>query len=306
MRHLLSAEFFTAELPLHVVEARHGAVTAHRHEFFELVYVMQGRGIHRIGAATYPIQAGDVYVISPDEPHAYYPANDEELRIVNVLFLPRILDEALLNNSALAGLAKLLYIEPLFREEAQFAHRLNLQGAAAYRVDALLHEMAQEQQCKAAGYEIVLRNMFCTLLVLLSRAYEQQLDAAAHEPAWSRRHAVVEAALRFIELHHTEALSLDDVARHTAMSPSRLAHLFKEHTRRSILAYLHEYRIGRICSDLLHTNRPVSELALNMGYGDLGFFHRVFRRHTGCSPTEYRRRFGAGQRGEMDAVRAEG
>jgi AraC-like DNA-binding protein len=75
------------------------------------------------------------------------------------------------------------------------------------------------------------------------------------------------------------------------MSPSRLAHLFKQHTHRSILAYLHEFRINRICEELLHSDAPVSAIALNLGYGDLRFFYRVFRRHTGCSPTEYRRKF---------------
>ena len=291
MTHLLSADFFTDDFPLHIAEARHGTIKPHRHEFFELVYLISGRGLHRIGTRSYPIQAGDVYVISPDEPHAYYPLDGEQVRIVNVLFVPSILDEALLSSTALAGLAKLLYIEPLFREEVQFAHRLNLQGGAAYRVETLLREMAQEEQARAPGYELVLRNLFCMLLVLLSRAYEQQLTSAGVEPEFSRRHAVVEAAVSYIEAHHAEPLSLHDIARHTAMSPSRLAHVFKEHTRRSILAYLHEYRISRVCAGLLASDAPVSELALSFGYGDLGFFYRVFRRHTGCSPTEYRRRF---------------
>jgi AraC-like DNA-binding protein len=291
MKHLMGADFFTADLPLSVHEARHGAITPHQHEFFELVYVLSGSGVHCIGTTNYPIHAGDVYVISPDEPHAYHPVDGSELRIINVLFMPGILDESMLNSPALAGLTEFLYIEPLFREEAQFAHRLNLQGSAAYRIETLLWDMEQEQKAAAAGYNIVLRNMFCTLLVLMSRAYTQHLTQPDLKSEWRRRHRVVEAALHYIEAHHTEALSLDEVARHTAMSPSRLAHLFKEHTRRSILAYLHEYRIGRVCADLLRTDRPISELALEMGYGDLAFFNRLFRRYMACSPSEYRRRF---------------
>jgi AraC-like DNA-binding protein len=291
MRHLLNADFFSGDFPLHITTATHGTVTAHRHEFFELVYLIDGRGTHRIGAESYPIQTGDVYVISPDEPHAYHSADDAAMRIVNVLFLPQILDEALLDDAALSGLTRLLYIEPLFREEARFAHRLNLEGSVAYRVEAMLQEMEQEQRAQAPGYRLVLKSMFCTLLVLLSRAYEQQLSRAGAAVQFARRHAVVDAAISYIEAHHTEAVSLADVAHYTAMSPSRLAHLFKTHTRRSILSYLHEYRIGRICAELRQTDTPVTDVALNLGYGDLRFFHRVFRRYTGCSPTEYRRRF---------------
>jgi AraC-like DNA-binding protein len=291
MKHLLSADFFTSDFPLYIAETQHGTIAPHCHEFFELVYLISGRGVHRIGTASYPIRAGDVYVISPGEVHAYYPVDGAAVRIVNVLFLPGILDGALLGSTVLSGLTRLLYVEPLFREEARFAHRLNLQGAPAYRVESLLREMEQEQQVRAPGYEIVLKNMFCTLLVLLSRAYEQQIRREGSEPEFTRRHAVVEAAVRYIEEHYTEPVSLTDVAQHTAMSPSRLAHLFKQHTHRSILAYLHEFRINRICEELLNSDAPVSAIALNLGYGDLRFFYRVFRRHTGCSPTEYRRKF---------------
>ena len=291
MNHLLNDDFFSGDFPLHVVETQHGAIETHSHEFFELVYLISGRGTHRIGAASYPIHSGDVYMISPHEPHAYYPMEGEKVRIVNVLFLPSLLDESLLNDTALAGLTRLLYIEPLFRAEARFMHRLNLQGGLAYRIELMLGEMAQEQRARAPGYTIVLKNIFCSLLVLLSRAYEQQIACEGAEPEFTRRHAVVDSAVRYIEAHYTEAVSLTDVAQHTAISPSRLAHLFKAHTRRSILAYLHEHRINHICADLLSTNAPVNELAQRLGYGDLRFFYRMFRRHTGYSPTEYRRQF---------------
>jgi AraC family L-rhamnose operon regulatory protein RhaS len=280
--------------PLYVVEARHGPVAAHSHDFFELVYLRTGRGTHWIGEARYPIQTGDVYVISPGEEHAYHTLDDSEVRIVNLLFLPEILDLMPLSGAALSGLTRLLYIEPLFREEAQFAHRLNLRGALAYQVETLLDEMIREQQARASGYELVLTSMFCTLLVWLSRANEQQSAREGTELEFMRRHAVVAAAVRYIESHHAEPITLAEVAQHTAMSTSRLAHLFKQHTHRSILAYLHEYRIGRICEELLRSDAPVTELAAILGYGDLRFFHRVFRRQVGCSPTAYRRLFRQG------------
>jgi AraC family L-rhamnose operon regulatory protein RhaS len=293
--HRLGRDSLRGSFPLYVAEARHGPVAAHCHEFFELVYLRAGRGTHRIGEACYPIQTGDVYVISPGEPHAYHTLDDGEMRIVNLLFLPEILDRAPLSGAALSGLTRLLYIEPLFREEARFTHRLNLRGTPAYQVETILDEMLREQRARASGYELVLSSMFCTLLVWLSRAYEQQIAREGTELEFMRRHAVVAAAVRYIERHHAEPISLADVAQHTAMSASRLAHLFKEHTHRSILAYLHEYRIGRICEELLRTDTPVTELAAGLGYGDLRFFYRVFRRQVGYSPSTYRRMFRQGE-----------
>jgi len=289
--HRLSREHVGAGLPLYVTEARHGPTAVHCHDFFELVYLRSGRGIHWIGDARYPIQAGDVYIISPGEPHAYDTLDDGDMRIVNLLFLPEVLDRWPVSGTALSGITGLFYLEPLFREEARFAQRLNLRGALAYQVETILDEMVREQRARASGYELLLTTMFCTLLVCLSRAYEQQIARDGVEPEFTRRHAIVAEAVRYIEAHHTQPVSLSDVAQHTALSPSRVAHLFKEHTHRSILAYLHEYRITRACEELLRTDTPVTDLAANLGYGDLRFFHRVFRRQVGYSPTEYRRLF---------------
>jgi AraC-like DNA-binding protein len=290
--HRLGRDALQGAFPLYVMDTRHGTVAAHCHEFFELVYLRVGRGTHRIGDASYPIQTGDIYAISPGEPHAYTTLDNAEMRIVNLLFLPEILDQAPLSNAALSGLTRLLYVEPLFREEVHFAHRLNLRGTPAFQVETLLDEMLREQQARASGYELVLTGMFCTLLVWLSRAYERQILRDGTEQEFTRRHAVVSAAVRYIETHHAEPISLADVAHHTALSTSRLAHLFKEHTQRSLLAYLHEYRVGRVCEELLRTDTPVTALAAAMGYGDLRFFYRVFRRQVGCSPMAYRRLYG--------------
>jgi AraC-like DNA-binding protein len=81
---------------------------------------------------------------------------------------------------------------------------------------------------------------------------------------------------------------VSDVAAHVALSCSRLSHVFKQHTRRGINEYLHEYRIARACAALMESRLSVGEIAADVGYSDARFFHRVFRRHTGCNPTQYR------------------
>ena len=213
--HRLGKDMLRGAFPLYVIDTRHGTIAAHCHDFFELVYLRAGRGTHRIGEAHYPIQTGDIYAISPGEPHAYTTLDDGEMRIVNLLFLPEILDRVPLAGAALSGLTRLLYIEPLFREEAKFAHRLNLRGAPAYQVETLLDEMLREQQASAAGYELVLTSLFCTLLVWLSRAYERQIRQDGTELEFTRRHAVVSAAVIF---------SLRN--QHTIGSLPKFAHLF--------------------------------------------------------------------------------
>lgn len=299
MEHLRSQHYFSAGFPLAINEVRQGPLGEHSHEFFEMVYVRSGQGAHYIEGTPYPIQAGDLYVISPGEQHRYAPSEGSNLRIINVLWMPALVEDVLRADSGLddtlQGARKLLYVEPLLRRETRFAHRLHLNGSTAYRVQILLDEMRREQAAAAAGCELLLRHLFCALLVLLSRAYDTQNAAPARSVPRPvpipPQEIAVSYALQYIEAHLGEPLRVADVAAHTALSPSRLAHLFKDCTGRGVIEYLHELRITRACASLQNSALPVQTIAAEVGYSDLRFFHRIFRRRTGCNPTQYRAHF---------------
>jgi AraC-like DNA-binding protein/mannose-6-phosphate isomerase-like protein (cupin superfamily) len=301
MTHLRARSYFSSAFPLYIAEVQQAAIAEHSHEFFEMVYVRRGRGWHFIEGERYPIQTGDLYVISPDETHGYAPLEGETLQIVNILWMPSLVEDALRAaaksrardaSSSLSGARQLLYVEPMLRRETRFTRRLHLAGRAALRVELLIDEMRREQMQAAAGCELLLRHLFCALLVLLSRAYDEQNERSRVRsetaPRVSTQEAIVARAIEYIEENHASALRVADVAACVALSPSRLSHVFKQHTRRGVNEYLHEYRIARACAALMESKAAVGEIAADVGYSDTRFFHRVFRRHTGCNPTQYR------------------
>ena len=53
----------------------------HSHDFFELVYVRKGSGLHRHNRKKYPITKGDCFIILPGEDHTY--VEDKSLRITD-------------------------------------------------------------------------------------------------------------------------------------------------------------------------------------------------------------------------------
>lgn len=79
----LSENFFTSDIrkylpryavPLYiesVTAGKHPARRFHRHTFMELVLILEGEGVHLVGASSAPIQAGDILVIPPGVWHCY-------------------------------------------------------------------------------------------------------------------------------------------------------------------------------------------------------------------------------------------
>lgn len=83
--------------------------------------------------------------------------------------------------------------------------------------------------------------------------------------------------------------SVQDMAQHVALSPSRLFALFQEKWNTTPQDWLAHLRIKRVKEWLAHTDRPTAELAQAAGYADQSALTRAMRRITGVTPGAYRR-----------------
>ncbi len=86
------------------------------------------------------------------------------------------------------------------------------------------------------------------------------------------------------------ALSLDYICRMYNYHPNYISRRFHEATGSSFSEYLEFCRISHARSLLLETELPVHDIAMGVGYHNAMYFSKVFRKNTGASPSEYRKR----------------
>ena len=100
---------------------------------------------------------------------------------------------------------------------------------------------------------------------------------------------------------YTEALDIDWLARSVNLSRAHFIRSFRETFGETPHRYLQRRRLERAMALLRETDRPVTDICLDVGFTSLGTFSRTFREVLGESPREYRARTQAGPRAAIRA-----
>jgi AraC-like DNA-binding protein len=112
----------------------------------------------------------------------------------------------------------------------------------------------------------------------------------------------IQQAMRYIRAHATRPLTVEEVARHVAMSPSHFAHRFRAAARTSPMRYLKQIRLQEARALLISDGLRVSEVAARVGYESASHFTRDFKTYFGTAPAEYVRRFRIAGKGQRSAA----
>lgn len=110
----------------------------------------------------------------------------------------------------------------------------------------------------------------------------------AQEPADVNQAAGI--AKRYMEAHYYESLSLENVAEKVGISPGYLSTLFTRTFGYGFIDCLNQIRVDHARPYLIQTRLKTYEIAYKVGFQDEKYFSRVFRKITGCTPSEYRKK----------------
>jgi AraC-like DNA-binding protein/quercetin dioxygenase-like cupin family protein len=262
-----------------VLESHHAPgfrMAPSRHDFLEVFYVLRGTGTFTIAGRDYPGRPDNVLVVPAGRVHSITDDPARPMSLYGICLAPRVYQ-----------------IEPGL-SDALPAGPLVLNELLVPRIRADLRQLLFEQTLARAGHRLVLVGLALQLLGLLVRgrpvgSRTGPLPAvapySAHLPAVQRY--VADLPQRFFE-----PSDLDHIAAALGMSRRRFTQLFRTVAGTSWLDYLTRLRMDYACQLLRQTQRSVVAVAFECGYEDLSSFYRVFKRHTGLPPKEWRGREG--------------
>jgi AraC-like DNA-binding protein len=246
----------------------------HRHTFYEILYVTEGRGTHVIDFAPYPVRPNTLYFISPGQVHFWQV--DTPVEGPALLFT----EEFLLFPSA--GLS--VMDELSFFYDVTKSPQLRLKKKQAEHFNRFIQNIEDEYHSNQFGRTSLLRAYLNVLLIQIQRIY----DEASTKSDLAEHSRLVRHFKQLVARDLSRQRSIQIYADRLGVSASRLYD-----TVRAVSGQTPGQIIrGEIALEakrlLAHSDLTVAETGYTLGFEDPSYFGRFLRRETGMSPRTFR------------------
>ncbi|ASZ07508.1 AraC family transcriptional regulator [Enterococcus thailandicus] len=242
----------------------------HTHDFLEISIVLEGQANYTIEEQKFQLNAGQIMLFNPGTHHG------EEQRTGTYSHQLHIG----LTNISLDGLKR----NHLPTKKAI----LNLgeyQWEFLDKAWRLVKEYSEEQP----EFQLMVKALIIEMLVLILRSLEKVQDntvTLALSKNAKRKQYLVNHAIYYLENHHTQEITLEQLADTLYVSPTYLSKVFKESTGMSPINYLIQVRLKHAKELLANEQLTIREISQAVGYQDAYHFSKLFKKYYGVSPSQ--------------------
>jgi AraC family transcriptional regulator, transcriptional activator for feuABC-ybbA operon len=257
------------------VSAR-GAKRTHVHDVYHIVMATAGKGSFVVGDREIPVERGALFLTSPGQWHSFGNGENDSVEYCEVTF----------EFKSRAGAVLTLPFNEVMSAWAGAPCPELLNIAADSELQALfmneVERMARIGFMNERDFQLYLNEGLARIFLgLYTHAYMRRPASPAVD--------AMQSVHEHIHKHYNEALRLPALAKLAGVTPNYLSRRFKHRYGAAPIYYQHRLRI-QAASDLLRTTEhPIKRIAEIVGFSDVYFFSRMFKKIQGVPPGAYRR-----------------
>jgi len=258
----------------------------HRHDCFEIIFILEGRGIHLINDNQFPYGKGDLFLLTPADRHAFLAHSRSSFVIIDFT-------AALFGRNSPIGHDKpelshyFSQLEYIFQHAGHFKGFIGLNEEDRVFSGSLIQRIVTEWEQNGTFREVVLQNLVFLLLNIIAR-YAQQPEANGITAQIAFEGYEI---TRFIQhnIYNNEKISLTSIAAHFNLSKDYIGAYFNKKTGKTIRQFILDYKLELAKSRLRYSKLSISQIAEELGFTDESHLNKLFKRQEGLTAGQFRK-----------------
>ena len=236
---------------------------------YQLLYIAAGKGEFYFKGSKEPtiVTKGNMILFRPGEPQVYYYYAVDKTEVYWVHFTGWKVEEYL--------------------ERYELPHHENVfYTGVTPDYPWIYNQMIRELQLQRVNYEdmisLYMHHIFITINRYIKERRETKNDTIND----------IERAAHYFKDNYNKQISIEQYAEEHLMSVNWFIHSFKSVMKMSPMQYIISLRIAMAKGYLENSTKNIAEISNEVGYENALYFSRLFRKYTGMTPTEYRKKRG--------------
>jgi len=260
-------------------------IRPHWHYYIELLYSLSGNARVILGGQLYDFNPGDMVLINAREVHSIYSDDGKTTRYIVVKFDPEVL------YTTPRTVFESKYVLPFTMAKSDHQKMFICQEIENTPLPALMHEIYDEYNCKAYGYELAVRTDICRIFLWVLRNWnEKGLDINLRIALKEININKLQTVFDYLDENFHESISTKKAAQLCNMSASYFCRFFKEVMGKTFTEYLNYIRVTEAEKLLLTTDMNITQIAYNTGFSNSSYFIKQFKHYNDMSPKQYKKR----------------
>jgi AraC-like DNA-binding protein len=254
----------------------------HFHPEYELTCIIKGAGKRYVGSHMEDFFAGDLVLLGPSLPHCWKLGQQSmqqgDAGAIVIQFNENFLGEEFFTKP------ELLEIKRLFQRSGS---GISFSGKTQSEVNELLNVLTS----KGSNFDKMMVLLDVLQRLAVSNEYtllDQHQSIAERSPAEQER---INPVFAYLVENFRNPVSLDAAAGIANMTPNAFCKYFKKITRKTFMETIIDYRLNYATQQLVQTDKPISEISFESGFGDVSHFYKMFKTKMSMSPLNYRKKF---------------
>lgn len=258
----------------------------HQHNFFELVYILDGTGTQIINQHTFRYLPGHMFLITPEDTHSF------DIATTTRFFFIKFNDFYIKKNAAFLS-------DPergvLLRRLEFILQNANHQPGCILKnqtdksiVKPLVEAVIREYVNRDLYNQDLIRQYVNTILILVARNIAMFLPNRVSENTEEKALDIVQYIQQHI--YDPEKIKAAAISGHFGISQSYLGRYFKKQTNETMQDYIVNCRVKLVETRLLHSEMRINEIAAELSFTDESHLNRFFKKAKGMSLGEFRRK----------------
>ncbi|MEL6653690.1 MAG: AraC family transcriptional regulator [Bacteroidota bacterium] len=256
----------------------------HLHPEYELNLVLNCEGERIIGDSVQPFYSPDLVLIGPNVYHSWESEMSPEqlskakAKVITIQFREDLFGGSMLQSKSMLPIRQML---------DQSKRGISFSGKTVAQAIPILESLYEQ------GQSFTKSLAFMQLLNFL--AVSDEKESLISEGFSSKKVYIqskrIDKVHAFLKENFTRTITLKEVADLANMSESAFSHFFKRSTNKSFTQFLIDLRLGHAARLLLDTQENISQICYACGFNNVSNFNRLFKKHKGTTPQEYRKLF---------------